>query len=110
MLRFFLYALALSISASLFAQQSSNQTWYYGKFGGIKFTNAIPLPITGKLDTWEGCAVYCDPNTGNVLLYSDGKKLFLPDGSKVAFHRPNVAFLFLTLQTQKECTSLLHRI
>ena len=83
MLRFFLYALALSISASLFAQQSSNQTWYYGKFGGIKFTNAIPLPITGKLDTWEGCAVYCDPNTGNVLLYSDGKKLFLPDGSIV---------------------------
>ena len=88
MLRFLLYALALSISASsisasLFAQQSSNQTWYYGKFGGIKFTNAIPLPITGKLDTWEGCAVYCDPNTGNVLLYSDGKKLFLPDGSIV---------------------------
>ena len=83
MIRILLLPLVFFISTSLFAQQGSNQTWYYGKFGGIKFTNAIPSPITGKLDTWEGCAVYCDPNTGNVLLYSDGKKLFLPDGSIV---------------------------
>ena len=81
MIRFLLFTLIFSISAPLFAQQSSNQTWYYGKFGGIRFTNAIPSPITGKLDTWEGSAVYCDPNTGTELLYSDGKKLILPDGS-----------------------------
>jgi hypothetical protein len=65
----------------VFAQQSPNQTWYFGKYGGLKFTNAVPSAITGKLDTWEGCAVYSDPTTGNVLLYSDGKKVYLPDGS-----------------------------
>lgn len=80
------FVLSLSIFfsfAAIIAQQNPNQTWYFGKFGGIRFSNAIPSPITGKLDTWEGCAVYCDPNTGNVLLYSDGKKLYLPDGSIV---------------------------
>ncbi len=83
MIHFLLFSILFSISTALFAQQSLNQTWYFGKFGGIRFTNAVPSPITGKLDTWEGCAVYSDPNTGNVLLYSEGKKLYLPDGSIV---------------------------
>ena len=83
MIRFLPISLLFLMYVSVFAQQSANQTWYFGKFGGLRFTNAIPSPITGKLDTWEGCAVYSDPNTGNVLLYSDGRKLFLPDGSIV---------------------------
>jgi len=83
MVHFLSIALLFIGYITMIAQQSANQTWYFGKFGGIRFTNAIPSPITGKLDTWEGCAVYSDPNTGNVLLYSDGKKLYLPDGSIV---------------------------
>ena len=80
----FLLSFSIFISSiTLIAQQSPNQTWYFGKFGGIRFTNSVPSPITGKLDTWEGSAVYCDPNTGNVLLYSDGKKVYLPDGSVI---------------------------
>lgn len=70
--------------SSAFSQQSPNQTWYFGKFGGLRFNNTVPTPITGKLDTWEGSAVYSDPATGNPLLYSDGKKLYQADGSVVA--------------------------
>lgn len=69
--------------SSAFSQQSPNQTWYFGKFGGLRFNNAVPIPITGKLDTWEGSAVYSDPATGNPLIYSDGKKLYQADGSVV---------------------------
>ena len=68
---------------AVYSQQAPNQTWYFGKFGGLRFSNSVPAPVTGKLDTWEGCAVYSDPATGNPILYSDGRKLFQADGSVV---------------------------
>ena len=64
------------IAASNLYAQIENATWYFGKFGGLKFTAGNPFPITGKIDTWEGCAVYSDPITGDPLLYTDGKKLW----------------------------------
>ncbi|MGA1276850.1 MAG: hypothetical protein ACO30P_00325 [Candidatus Kapaibacteriota bacterium] len=82
MVVYYLLALLLGFG-TLFCQQPPNQTWYFGKFGGLRFNNAIPNPITGKLDTWEGCAVLSDPATGNPILYSDGKKLYQADGSVV---------------------------
>ena len=81
-MKFYIIALIFSFS-TIFSQQPPNQTWYFGKFGGLRFTNTIPSPITGKLDTWEGCAVFSDPATGNPILYSEGKKLYKPDGSVV---------------------------
>ena len=82
MVQLFITIFLICIS-SAFSQQSPNQTWYFGKFGGLRFNNAVPTPITGKLDTWEGSAVYSDPASGNPLLYSDGKKLYQADGSVV---------------------------
>ncbi len=75
----FMYKLLLLfcfIAASNLYAQIENATWYFGKFGGIKFTAGNPFPITGKIDTWEGCSVYSDPITGDPLLYTDGKKLW----------------------------------
>lgn len=69
-----LFLLFCFITASNLCAQIENATWYFGKFGGIKFTAGNPFPITGKIDTWEGCAVYSDPITGDPLLYTDGKK------------------------------------
>ncbi|MFN5176734.1 MAG: hypothetical protein ACK5DT_09025 [Ignavibacteria bacterium] len=76
-------AIFLICISTLLGQQSPNQTWYFGKFGGLRFNNAVATPITGKLDTWEGCAVHSDPATGNPLLYSDGRKLYQADGTIV---------------------------
>ncbi|MBI9041293.1 T9SS type B sorting domain-containing protein [Lutibacter sp.] len=64
----FLYLLFCSIN--IFSQGEAN-FWYFGKNAGINFNSGTPVPITGKLNTNEGCSSFSDKN-GNLLFYSDG--------------------------------------
>jgi hypothetical protein len=65
-----LFLFLLLISSTIFSQGEAN-FWYFGKNAGINFNSGNPVPITGKLNTNEGCSSFSDKN-GNLLFYSDG--------------------------------------
>ncbi len=48
--------------------------WYFGKEAAVEFyTGGQPKVYTkGSMNALEGCASISDPNTGNLLFYSDG--------------------------------------
>lgn len=65
----------------------SNYRWYFGggnssanptfDAGGINFNPAIPTPLTtGAQTAMEGCATMSDANTGNLLFYTNGMKVW----------------------------------
>lgn len=49
--------------------------WYFGQNAGIDFNEQPPLPITGPLNTPEGCSVISDRN-GKVIFSTDGVRVF----------------------------------
>lgn len=64
-----------------YAQKEAN-IWYFGgdypsgvagNAGGIDFNGVTPVALTdGKLRVQEGCASIADPNTGQLLFYTNG--------------------------------------
>jgi gliding motility-associated-like protein len=61
----------LFLSQILSAQKQAN-IWYFGNESGIEFTTGVPIKLTdGKIDSFEGCAAFCDEN-GNLLFYTNG--------------------------------------
>jgi gliding motility-associated-like protein len=54
----------------LFSQGEANN-WFFGTNAGINFSNGTVNPISGNLDTNEGCASFSD-SSGNLLFYTDG--------------------------------------
>lgn len=55
------------------AQPLSTMNWYFGQRAGVTFRNgSIEAIADGQLNTSEGCATYSDPNTGELLFYTDG--------------------------------------
>jgi len=57
-------------SMMLFAQGEANH-WFFGQNAGINFNNGAASPISGNLNTIEGCASFSDIG-GNLLFYTDG--------------------------------------
>jgi hypothetical protein len=51
--------------------QNQAKKWFFGYGAGLDFMNSPPTPLTGSLNTLEGCASIAD-NAGNLLFYSDG--------------------------------------
>lgn len=49
--------------------------WYFGQNAGIDFNEQPPVPITGPLNTPEGCSVICDRN-GEVIFSTDGVRVY----------------------------------
>lgn len=58
---------------SAFAQPLSTWNWYFGQRAGITFRGgSIEAISDGQLNTSEGCASVSDPNSGELLFYTDG--------------------------------------
>ncbi|MCB9356686.1 MAG: gliding motility-associated C-terminal domain-containing protein [Lewinellaceae bacterium] len=60
--------------ATLSFSQLSNHgnIWYFGNGGGLDFSSGQPVKLTNiNVDSYEGCAVYCDVD-GQMLLYTNG--------------------------------------
>lgn len=65
-----------AISYSCFAQKEYN-TWYFGNYAGIDFNSGSAVSITdGEMNTMEGCAAISDKNTGSILMYTSGSKVW----------------------------------
>ena len=68
-------------STLLFAQGEANN-WFFGQNAGINFNNGTATPISGKLNTYEGCASFSDKN-GNLLFYTDGTTVWDQYGAEM---------------------------
>ena len=51
--------------------QNENKKWYFGIWAGLDFMNSPPTPLTGSLNTSEGCASIANA-AGGLLFYTDG--------------------------------------
>ena len=71
--------LFLFITSIIFAQGEANY-WFFGQNAGLDFNSGNPTPITGSLNTLEGCSSFSDKN-GNLLFYSYGKTVWDKTGS-----------------------------
>lgn len=49
--------------------------WYFGQNAGIDFNEQPPVPISGPLNTPEGCSVISDRN-GEVIFSTDGVRVY----------------------------------
>ena len=46
--------------------------WHFGYRSGLDFSSGNPVPLADvEMDSWEGCASYCDAN-GQLLFYTNG--------------------------------------
>ncbi len=46
--------------------------WHFGNRAGLDFSSGAPVPLSNvNMDSYEGCAVYCDAD-GEMLLYTNG--------------------------------------
>jgi gliding motility-associated-like protein len=66
----FIAILLLFCTLNVLGQGEAN-FWYFGENAGLNFNSGSPVPITGNLNTREGCSSFSDSN-GNLLFYSDG--------------------------------------
>ncbi len=64
------------------AAQRQAEVWHFGFHAGIDFRQEPPLAITdSRIDVLEGCAAYADPQTGALLFYTDGFRVWRRDNS-----------------------------
>ena len=49
--------------------------WYFGQYSGLDFNSGTPVPLTGSLNTIEGCASISNVQ-GNLLFYTDGSTVW----------------------------------
>jgi gliding motility-associated-like protein len=82
------YLLVLCFLCSYFhasAQLSKHgNIWHFGYGGGLDFTTGTPVPLANiNMDSYEGCASWCDLD-GNLQLYTNGGGI--PDNFVVGPH------------------------
>ncbi|MDP3312487.1 T9SS type B sorting domain-containing protein [Lutibacter sp.] len=74
-------------SLIVFGQGEAN-FWFFGRNAGLDFNSGTPIPISGSLSTYEGCASFSDRN-GNLLFYTDGTSVWdkndnlMPNGTNL---------------------------
>lgn len=74
--KFNLLCILLSLFSHFSFSQNQNNNWYFGDYAGLTFTSGSPVAVTtGQLFTNEGCSTISD-NTGSLLFYSDGQKVW----------------------------------
>jgi len=59
------------------------QHWHFGQHSSLDFTNGTPVYGTSAINTVEGCATISDPNTGQLLFYSDGDTVWDRNNNKM---------------------------
>lgn len=82
-----LLGLLWNVGGDLAAQNRYHDVWYFGEGLGIDFRSGTATPINGPLNTFEGSAAISDPQTGNLLFFTDGMTVWdsslqtMPNGS-----------------------------
>ena len=77
-----LWLILLFNSITFFAQGEANH-WFFGQGAGINFNGGTATPITGSLDTNEGCASFSN-SSGELLFYTDGISVWNKNNQKMA--------------------------
>lgn len=68
--------------------QKEAANWYFGKYAGLNFSTKTPLPLSGQMETREGCASISNRN-GHLLFYTDGSTVYnrldsiMPNGTEL---------------------------
>lgn len=78
----------LLFSSTGFAQRGRHaDTWTFGRFCRVQWdADASTAPVATvdpSIITAEGTATFSDPTTGELLIYSDGTRVWRPDGTVV---------------------------
>src|SRR6185369_10620340 len=81
------------LCASALERSPQGRSWFFGNHAGLKFTPSWTVtPMTGALETGEGCSAVDDPS-GNPLFYTDGQTVFnkndlaMPNGTGLLGHQ-----------------------
>src|SRR5579872_6872644 len=91
MKRLYLLPLFLLLAApSLYGQYNINQNkvWALGNHGGLNFASGTPVAFSSNISILEGCGSVSD-TAGNLLFYTDGKKVWdrtgtvMPHGASI---------------------------
>lgn len=76
-------------SLSMYGQRQASN-WYFGNNAGLNFNNGIPSPLLdGQIDTVEGCTSISDEETGQLLFYTEGRRVWnrnhelMPNGDEL---------------------------
>ncbi|MFA5298908.1 MAG: hypothetical protein WC389_11940, partial [Lutibacter sp.] len=86
----FITILLLFCTLNILAQGEAN-FWFFGKNAGLNFNGGTPTPISGSLNTIEGCASFSN-SLGNLLFYTDGTMVWnknhqiMPNGTNLKGH------------------------
>lgn len=81
--------LALSISCAYGQNLNRWNQWYFGFNAGLDFNSGTPVPIlTGQIGTPEGSASIADKNTGQLLFYTDGVRVYNSNNAVMANSYP----------------------
>lgn len=74
---FFILLFNIPIRAQLY-----NQSWAYGTGGGVFFSPTGPQPfsVPTSLQSSEGCASICSPQTGQLMFYTNGVTVWNANG------------------------------
>lgn len=67
------------VSLLMFSQGSQNNWWHFGNNSSINFNTSPPTVGVSNIDTHEGTSAISD-SFGNLLFYTDGVKIYKPDG------------------------------
>lgn len=85
----YIVALILTILTVTTHAQKQNNTWCFGDSVGLDFNGPTPVPSTTSMLSREGAASISDRNTGNLLFYTDGVKIWnnthavMPNGNGI---------------------------
>jgi gliding motility-associated-like protein len=60
--------------------QAEASWWFFGEFAGLDFNGLSPTPVTGSLDTIEGCSAISD-RCGQLQMYTDGRTIWDRNGN-----------------------------
>lgn len=72
-MRYFIGILCVLIPLASLAQlDKAASNWHFGKGASVNFISSIPAAGTSAISTTEGCASISDPNTGQLLFYTNG--------------------------------------
>ena len=66
---------------SLGQKQANN--WLFGDKAGINFNGNVSAIGNGQLNTLEGCSSYSDPQSGQLLFYTDGDTVWNKNNQKM---------------------------
>lgn len=80
-LHLFLFLIFLCPVISNGQKQANN--WHFGDKAGLNFNGTLSAIGNGQLNTQEGCSGYSDPQTGQLLFYTDGDTVWNKNNQKM---------------------------